>query len=180
MIDVWMGDDFFHNGAFRQSYGYDYVMGLESSKEDTEVELRQGQGRQTSRRFRLFSRARLVCRGREKIRLQDCCLPGSSSSSIPLMTLSGPRVAWRIISTPLPFPRSPWAATTTRKTCTARKRSTATLEPHDTNHRTFWCWVHGVTAHGARRRAIWEISTTQSLSAKEFRARSKQDSLRTI
>ena len=27
MIDVWMGDDFFHNGAFRQSYGYDYVLG---------------------------------------------------------------------------------------------------------------------------------------------------------
>ena len=26
MIDVWMGDDFFHNGAFRQSYGYDYVL----------------------------------------------------------------------------------------------------------------------------------------------------------
>ena len=23
MIDVWMGDDFFHNGAFRQTYGYD-------------------------------------------------------------------------------------------------------------------------------------------------------------
>jgi uncharacterized protein len=37
MIDVWMGDDFFHNGAFRQSYGYDYVIGLESSKESTEV-----------------------------------------------------------------------------------------------------------------------------------------------
>ena len=37
MIDVWMGDDFFHNGAFRQTYGYDYTLGLESSKEDTEV-----------------------------------------------------------------------------------------------------------------------------------------------
>ena len=37
MIDVWMGDDFFHNGAFRQSYGYDYVLGLESSKQETEV-----------------------------------------------------------------------------------------------------------------------------------------------
>ncbi len=37
MIDVWMGDDFFHNGAFRQTYGYDYVMGLESNKETTEV-----------------------------------------------------------------------------------------------------------------------------------------------
>jgi putative CocE/NonD family hydrolase len=38
MIDVWMGDDFFHNGAFRQSYGYDYVMGMESSKENSDVD----------------------------------------------------------------------------------------------------------------------------------------------
>ncbi|HLY42106.1 MAG TPA: CocE/NonD family hydrolase [Terracidiphilus sp.] len=38
MIDVWMGDDFFHNGAFRQTYGYDYVKALESSKETSEVE----------------------------------------------------------------------------------------------------------------------------------------------
>ncbi len=37
MIDVWMGDDFFHNGAFRQSYGYDYVLSMESSKEESEV-----------------------------------------------------------------------------------------------------------------------------------------------
>jgi hypothetical protein len=34
MTDVWLGDDFFHNGAFRQTYGYDYVIGMESSKED--------------------------------------------------------------------------------------------------------------------------------------------------
>ena len=32
MIDVWIGDDFFHNGAFRQSYGYDYVLSMEPSK----------------------------------------------------------------------------------------------------------------------------------------------------
>jgi uncharacterized protein len=38
MIDVWMGDDFFHNGAFRQTYGYDYVKGLESNKERSEVD----------------------------------------------------------------------------------------------------------------------------------------------
>jgi len=38
MIDVWMGDDFFHNGAFRQTYGYDYVKGMESSKERGEVD----------------------------------------------------------------------------------------------------------------------------------------------
>lgn len=35
MTDVWIGDDFFHNGAFRQSYGYDYVLGMESSKKAT-------------------------------------------------------------------------------------------------------------------------------------------------
>jgi len=38
MIDTWMGDDFFHNGAFRQTYGYDYAMDLEISNESTEVD----------------------------------------------------------------------------------------------------------------------------------------------
>jgi hypothetical protein len=33
-----IGDDFFHNGAFRQTYGYDYVYGMESSKEQTDVD----------------------------------------------------------------------------------------------------------------------------------------------
>ena len=33
MTDVWIGDDFFHNGAFRQAYGYDYALGLETGKE---------------------------------------------------------------------------------------------------------------------------------------------------
>jgi putative CocE/NonD family hydrolase len=34
MIDAWMGDDFFHNGAFRQSYGYDYVLRMETGKKE--------------------------------------------------------------------------------------------------------------------------------------------------
>ncbi len=42
MIDVWMGDDFFHNGAFRQSYGYDYVYEMEQSKGRTKVSYRNG------------------------------------------------------------------------------------------------------------------------------------------
>ena len=32
MTDVWMGDDFFHYGAFRQGYGYNYTLGMESGK----------------------------------------------------------------------------------------------------------------------------------------------------
>ena len=34
MGDGWMGDDFFHNGAFRLSYGFEYAAGMESSKEN--------------------------------------------------------------------------------------------------------------------------------------------------
>jgi uncharacterized protein len=43
MIDTWMGDDFFHNGAFRQTYGYDYAIGLEVNKESTEVDYGKGE-----------------------------------------------------------------------------------------------------------------------------------------
>jgi putative CocE/NonD family hydrolase len=38
MTDVWMGDDFFHNGAFRETYGFDYVQQLEGQKTDARVE----------------------------------------------------------------------------------------------------------------------------------------------
>lgn len=35
MGDAWMGDDFFHNGAFRLSYGFEYAAMMETSKEDS-------------------------------------------------------------------------------------------------------------------------------------------------
>jgi uncharacterized protein len=41
MTDVWLGDDFFHNGAFRETYGYDYVFAMESSKEITDSNLNE-------------------------------------------------------------------------------------------------------------------------------------------
>ena len=41
MTDVWLGDDFFHNGAFRQSYGYDYALGMESGKENAFENLKE-------------------------------------------------------------------------------------------------------------------------------------------
>ena len=41
MTDVWLGDDFFHNGAFRESYGFDYVQQMEGQKTDTRVESKQ-------------------------------------------------------------------------------------------------------------------------------------------
>ena len=35
MGDAWMGDDFFHNGAFRLSYGFEYAAMMETSKEES-------------------------------------------------------------------------------------------------------------------------------------------------
>ena len=41
MTDVWMGDDFFHNGAFRETYGFDYVQEMEAQKTDVRVDSKQ-------------------------------------------------------------------------------------------------------------------------------------------
>ena len=37
MGDTWLGDDFFHNGAFRLSYGYEYATEMESTKENSQL-----------------------------------------------------------------------------------------------------------------------------------------------
>ena len=36
--DMWMGDDFHHNGAFRLSYGFEYAFMVENSKEGSEFD----------------------------------------------------------------------------------------------------------------------------------------------
>jgi uncharacterized protein len=41
MTNVWLGDDFFHNGAFRETYGFDYVQQLEAQKTDARVESKE-------------------------------------------------------------------------------------------------------------------------------------------
>jgi len=38
MTNIWIGDDFFHNGAFRETYGFDYVQQLEAQKTDVRVD----------------------------------------------------------------------------------------------------------------------------------------------
>jgi putative CocE/NonD family hydrolase len=38
MTNIWKGDDFFHNGAFRETYGFDYVQQLEGQKTDVRVD----------------------------------------------------------------------------------------------------------------------------------------------
>jgi putative CocE/NonD family hydrolase len=41
MTNIWLGDDFFHNGAFRETYGFDYVQQLEAQKTDAVVQSKE-------------------------------------------------------------------------------------------------------------------------------------------
>jgi putative CocE/NonD family hydrolase len=43
MTNIWVGDDFFHNGAFRETYGFDYVQELEAQKTDGTVDSKEDQ-----------------------------------------------------------------------------------------------------------------------------------------
>jgi putative CocE/NonD family hydrolase len=43
MTNIWLGDDFFHNGAFRETYGFDYVQQLEAQKTDARVSSKEDQ-----------------------------------------------------------------------------------------------------------------------------------------
>jgi hypothetical protein len=43
MTNIWKGDDFFHNGAFRETYGFDYVQQLEAQKTDVAQSSKQDQ-----------------------------------------------------------------------------------------------------------------------------------------
>src|ERR1700744_168845 len=43
MTNIWLGDDFFHNGAFRETYGFDYVQQLEAQKTDAAVNAKDDQ-----------------------------------------------------------------------------------------------------------------------------------------
>jgi uncharacterized protein len=43
MTDIWLGDDFFHNGAFRETYGFDYVQELEAQKTDVRASSKEDQ-----------------------------------------------------------------------------------------------------------------------------------------
>ncbi|MEO6924804.1 MAG: CocE/NonD family hydrolase, partial [Bryocella sp.] len=43
MTNIWKGDDFFHNGAFRESYGFDYVQELEAQKTNAVVSSKEDQ-----------------------------------------------------------------------------------------------------------------------------------------
>ena len=107
MIDVWMGDDFFHNGAFRQSYGYDYVYGMEASKQNSDVSYGKDKDGKPKDGYDYFLERGSFAEDVKKsgVKQPFPTWGSSSSTTSPLTTPSGHRGESNIISAPSPFQR---------------------------------------------------------------------------
>jgi putative CocE/NonD family hydrolase len=169
MIDVWMGDDFFHNGAFRQSYGYDYVMGVESSKEDTNVDYGKDKEGKPPDGFDYF-----LERGSFA---EDVKRSGSKLLPTWKLFLEHPAYdsAWtsRAVEnslTSVAVPTLTVGGYYDQEDMFGPQEEYATLEPHDTNHTNFLVlgpWRHGSWASSSRH--LGNIDYTEPIG-KEYRA----------
>jgi uncharacterized protein len=170
MIDVWMGDDFFHNGAFRQSYGYDYALMMESSKENTEVSYGKD-----SLGLPLDGYVYFLQRGSFA---EDVKQSGSKVLPTWKLFLNHPAYdrAWSSRAV------EQWLNAVTVPTLTVGgyydqedmwgpQEEYAKLEPHDTNHENFLVlgpWRHGYWSSSSRR--LGNLDYGEPIG-KEFRAR---------
>jgi putative CocE/NonD family hydrolase len=169
MIDVWMGDDFFHNGAFRQSYGYDYVLEMESSKEETTVDYGKDKDGKPRDGFDYFLERGSFAEDVKR----------SGSKLLP---------TWKLF---LEHPAydSVWTSRAVEKSLNAVAVPTLTvggyydqedmfgpqieyesLEPHDANHQNFLVlgpWRHGSWASSSRH--LGNLDYTEPIG-KEYRA----------
>ncbi len=169
MIDVWMGDDFFHNGAFRQSYGYDYVRSMESGKEEVNVDYGKDKDGKPRDGFDYFLER------------------GSFAEDVKK---SGSRIlpTWKLFLED-PAYDSVWASRGVERSLNAVSVPTLTvggyydqedmygpqeeyarLEPHDANHENFLVlgpWRHGYWSSSSRH--LGNLDYTEPIG-KEFRA----------
>lgn len=168
MIDVWMGDDFFHNGAFRQSYGYDYVMGLESSKESTEVSYGKDKDGKLRDGFDYFLERGDFAEDVKK----------SGSKLLPTWKLFLDHPAYDIYWSSrgvehhldtVAVPTLSVGGYYDQEDMYGPQIEYSTLEPHDTNHQNFLVlgpWRHGSWASSARH--LGNLDYTEPIG-KEFR-----------
>ena len=169
MIDVWMGDDFFHNGAFRQSYGYDYVMGMESNKEETIVDYGKDKDGKPRDGFDYFLERGSFAEGVKR----------SGSKMLPTWKLFLEHPAYDSVWTSRAVENSLNAVAVPTLTVGGYydqedmfgpQAEYATLEPHDANHMNFLVlgpWRHGSWNSSARH--LGNIDYTEPIG-KEYRA----------
>jgi putative CocE/NonD family hydrolase len=170
MIDVWMGDDFFHNGAFRMSYGYDYVLSMESGKEQAKVDYGKNKDGKPRDGFDFFL---------ERGNFEEA-VKRSGAKTLP---------TWKLFLKDPAYDRT-WSSRGVESSLNAVAVPTLTvggyydqedmygpqeeyarLEAHDANHQNFLVlgpWRHGYWSSSARH--LGNLDYTEPIG-KEYRAR---------
>jgi putative CocE/NonD family hydrolase len=170
MIDVWMGDDFFHNGAFRQTYGYDYVLEMESSKESTPVDYGKDKDGNARDGFDYFLERGSFAGDVKK----------SGAKTLPTWKLFLEHPAYdsvwfaRGVENALKavaVPTLSVGGTYDQEDMWGPQEEYARLEPHDTDHRNFLVlgpWRHGYWSSSSRH--LGNLDYTEPIG-NEYRAR---------
>ncbi len=86
--DMYLGDDFHHNGAFRLSYGFEYAAMMETTKGDTNFRF------DALRHLRVVPAARARSRTSTRSTFSARSRPGTISSPTPTTTRSGSGRRW--------------------------------------------------------------------------------------
>jgi len=169
MIDVWMGDDFFHNGAFRQTYGYDYVLGMESSREDTAVDYGKEKDGKPRDGFDFFLERGTFAEDVKK----------SGAKTLPTWKLFLEHPAYDSVwvsrgvenaLATVAVPTLTVGGTYDQEDMWGPQEEYTRLEPHDTDHRNFLVlgpWRHGSWSSSSRNLANLDYHEPVG---KEFRA----------
>jgi putative CocE/NonD family hydrolase len=152
MIDVWLGDDFFHNGAFRQTYGYDYVYGMETNKEQAEVDYGKDKDGKPKDGFDFFLERGSLGEDVKK----------SGSKLLPTWKLFLEHPAYDSVWSSrgvehelnaVAVPTLTVGGTYDQEDMFGPQIEYATLEPHDTKHENFLVlgpWRHGYWSSSSR------------------------------
>ena len=169
MIDVWKGDDFFHNGAFRQTYGYDYALMMESSKENSEVSYGKDKDGKPRDGYDFFLERGSFAEDAKK----------SGSKMVPTWKLFLEHPAYdtewssRAVEnhlTTVAVPTLTVGGYYDQEDMWGPQEEYAQLEPHDTKHENFLTlgpWRHGYWSSSSRH--LGNLNYGQPIG-KEFRA----------
>ncbi len=170
MIDVWTGDDFFHNGAFRQSYGYDYVLAIESGKGFLDVSYGKDEDGNPADGFNYF-----LDRGSFANAVEE-----SGSRMLPTWRLFLDHPAyehyWKSIGVEYSLksvrvPILTVGGTYDQEDMYGPQEEYACLEAHDAQHQNFLVlapWRHGYWSSSSRH--LGNVDYTQPVG-KQFRSR---------
>jgi putative CocE/NonD family hydrolase len=138
MTNIWLGDDFFHNGAFRETYGFDYVQQLEAQKTDVPADSKEDQ-------YTFFLEHGNFANAARAAKMQD--LPTAKVFiSEPAYVKFWKDMAVEPHLTQVEVPTLEVGGWWDQEDMWGTQAEYAALEPHDRNHEVFMVlgpWNHG-------------------------------------